>query len=698
MSFVAQIVQSATENWASTLSKNTPELERTVEDLMKDVTTYVENVYVKYVQRNTTNSALLNKAILHQTKLKELQEKAQCIKDKDLDLDDVSKNIVKLQIIDAKLHYLLNIRKVLQLFNDLDSSLASSAYLKGAHIVLQLRETVTCLLPEKSQVFDILEEALQDKETVFFEALNAAFKNNVKLIKKDGKSSLILKIKKHNQQMQEVISGLYQTMEQVTPLFNMAIDLWLNIFTPLVNHEFIVSTKEDNTYASLELTKKSEQKASYKVVFDNLHTVLKFLKQNFSYNVIEEELALQYIGNDIRDNLSELIIKQCLRDTIPSDEEALKGFKVVQQATEGLEKSLLEAHVFTKDTVSILQYVNNIDVLFINKKCEEYLNVAMEIIKKDLHDIVELDMPTELDSPLGDHEELTQCSVSKNVVELLKFCEKILQTAVESSPTTGGKLFDTVTKILCSYRTFVPGHYKTYLTTLPQQIAIFLNNCQYVRYRLIQWELEYSNQLKDDLQYCDFTTEIRAFPVVGMSLFHKYLDTQLKQIEEIMVGAQLGGPTIEKLEPNTEKCVRQCLRQQELLRTVWHKVLQYKTYNQNMGTIVNTLCESIINPILKCQDISATAAGELVDIIKLVLARGAKLFTNPNEVTLYVSLWNKLNELNFVLNASLVDIQDRWANRKGPLALYFTVPELKQLIMALFQNTDRRAQVLSRIS
>ena len=39
----------------------------------------------------------------------------------------------------------------------------------------------------------------------------------------------------------------------------------------------------------------------------------------------------------------------------------------------------------------------------------------------------------------------------------------------------------------------------------------------------------------------------------------------------------------------------------------------------------------------------------------------------------------------------------RWASGKGPLAVEFPVDEMKQLIRALFQNTDRRAAVLARI-
>ena len=67
------------------------------------------------------------------------------------------------------------------------------------------------------------------------------------------------------------------------------------------------------------------------------------------------------------------------------------------------------------------------------------------------------------------------------------------------------------------------------------------------------------------------------------------------------------------------------------------------------------------------------------------------------DVIRYVKKWNKFKELILILNASLREIEDRWAGGKGPLAIEFSVDEVKKLIRALFQNTDRRAATLSRI-
>lgn len=50
-----------------------------------------------------------------------------------------------------------------------------------------------------------------------------------------------------------------------------------------------------------------------------------------------------------------------------------------------------------------------------------------------------------------------------------------------------------------------------------------------------------------------------------------------------------------------------------------------------------------------------------------------------------------------MLGASLVEIEKRWANSQGPLAHEFTADQVKRLIRALFQNTERRSALLMRI-
>jgi len=57
----------------------------------------------------------------------------------------------------------------------------------------------------------------------------------------------------------------------------------------------------------------------------------------------------------------------------------------------------------------------------------------------------------------------------------------------------------------------------------------------------------------------------------------------------------------------------------------------------------------------------------------------------------------RFKEILLMLQGSLMDINDRWAVGKGPLATYCSALEVKGLVRALFQNTEKRAAILAHI-
>ena len=63
----------------------------------------------------------------------------------------------------------------------------------------------------------------------------------------------------------------------------------------------------------------------------------------------------------------------------------------------------------------------------------------------------------------------------------------------------------------------------------------------------------------------------------------------------------------------------------------------------------------------------------------------------------HVPNYQRMSELLFVLRATLTSIGDRWSDGQGPLALQFSASEIRQLTRALFQNTERRANLLASI-
>ena len=149
------------------------------------------------------------------------------------------------------------------------------------------------------------------------------------------------------------------------------------------------------------------------------------------------------------------------------------------------------------------------------------------------------------------------------------------------------------------------------------------------------------------------------------------------------------------------------------------------------GTLLQSLIQEVVDSVVTLEDISADDATELAALIGIVIQRAPALFTPEPEdgddndkadiedsededekdegkaketdkvglaiLMKNVSKWGQLLELQLVLNAGLQEIADRWAEAKGPLAVQFSANEVKRLIRALFQNTDRRAAVMATI-
>lgn len=177
--------------------------------------------------------------------------------------------------------------------------------------------------------------------------------------------------------------------------------------------------------------------------------------------------------------------------------------------------------------------------------------------------------------------------------------------------------------------------------------------------------------------------------------------------------------SITELGTQPLRIIRQCLRQLDLLKNVWQTILSEEAYSKTMGTLVNDFCDEIIKNIVCLEDISSAVAEGLVNIIETIIEKVPAIFTvgrkeeqdsicfvkrrfyvlqDPVEVTVYVKKWTKLEQLKMILNATMAQILEQWADGKGPLTLNFKAEDIRHLIRALFQNTDRRARALAAIN
>lgn len=144
------------------------------------------------------------------------------------------------------------------------------------------------------------------------------------------------------------------------------------------------------------------------------------------------------------------------------------------------------------------------------------------------------------------------------------------------------------------------------------------------------------------------------------------------------------------------------------LGKVWKGILPINIYCQSLGALFDDVIQYIAWEVLQLEDISADEADHLPSLLSILVQRGSEIFqTTPEtdsssddnvwDICTVVPHWTRYKELIGILKASLQEIGDRWTDGKGPLAQEFTAQEVRGLIRAIFQNTDRRAAILAKI-
>lgn len=129
---------------------------------------------------------------------------------------------------------------------------------------------------------------------------------------------------------------------------------------------------------------------------------------------------------------------------------------------------------------------------------------------------------------------------------------------------------------------------------------------------------------------------------------------------------------------------------------MWQTILPADLYNKTIAGLLDVICYDLIKKIVALEDISTTLANGLVDLIKSFEEKGQQLFEADCSAFEVVDQWQKLLHLQFILEGSLVDIQTSWKDRQ--ISVSFKAEEVKHLIRALFQNTERRANCLQNIT
>ncbi|MPC08494.1 centromere/kinetochore protein zw10 homolog [Portunus trituberculatus] len=561
----------------------------------------------------------------------------------------------------------------------------------------------------------------------------------------DGKRSVSLSVllkqkttsNWNEQQLQQMLGALYMLGELHRQITTLGRNLMKHFFEPIIQHGATVKAMERSDGVVLTVThggKDSQDTRQATIVLMRLKEVFTILSKVLLSVVVNttssrEITLMNMLGDEIGNDFKDILIKDCIADAIPYSRAELSHFDKVKAAAEDFQNFLVEKGFFKEQDKSLMEYAANVDVVFSNKACAHILERARILMKQPLHITVCI-TPLEPGGPLiiqdvtGRKQDqstmrlekllsakslnMPKCQISTSVCDLVELIYETLEEACTSSPEYAGRLFYTVHNILTLYSHVVPTAHAHQLATLPQQAAIVHNNSMYLAHHALFLGHQYRLRLPQALRIATITTidQAQELRKMASSIFLKAMQNHrialITTLRESVCLDSLGCDA--SRAEKTQQGMRQVIHQLQLLHRVWQDVLPYRVYIKAISRLVSSVVEEVVARVVTMEDISADAALALITTLILLKEFVPSLFKvegeeepGQGEVLRDVALWGKFSELIVVLGASLQDIQDRWAQGKGPLAHEFTPDEAKQLVRALFQNTDRRAKVLARI-
>ncbi|XP_019520825.1 PREDICTED: centromere/kinetochore protein zw10 homolog isoform X1 [Hipposideros armiger] len=348
-----------------------------------------------------------------------------------------------------------------------------------------------------------------------------------------------------------------------------------SLFAVIENQPNIIIIRFESVMTDLEHPSPSE-------VFVKIRLVLEVLQKQLLDLPLDTDLEnektskiilAEMLGDMIWEELSECLIKNCLVYSIPTNSSKLQQYEEIIQSTEEFENALKEMRFLKGDTTDLLKYARNINSHFANKKCQDVIVAARNLMTSEIHNTVKItpdskisvpDLPSsdeddklqvqkmsttqynevvnlEPENTLDQHSfSLPPCRISESVKKLMELAYQTLLEATTSSDQCAVQLFYSVRNIFHLFHDVVPTYHKENLQKLPQLAAIHFNNCMYIAHHLLTLGHQFRLRLAPVL--CDGTTTfvdlVPGFRRLGTECFLAQMQAQKRALLERLSSAR----------------------------------------------------------------------------------------------------------------------------------------------------------------
>lgn len=113
--------------------------------------------------------------------------------------------------------------------------------------------------------------------------------------------------------------------------------------------------------------------------------------------------------------------------------------------------------------------------------------------------------------------------------------------------------------------------------------------------------------------------------------------------------------------------------------------------------ILKKIISEIVSILVNYEDIIQEEGSNWREVLSNFKDNTFEMFSDSIGRNDLLEVLDHINQIVFLLDCSLSELEDTWADGRGPLARYFSKREIRCFIRALWSNNDKRAAVLEKL-
>lgn len=404
--------------------------------------------------------------------------------------DEISKLVEELEEENLKLNFSLKLMKVDNLLGKIKNFNDTEKYAEAnrtINMIQLLLNDPTDKIIRRLDMYKNLKQRLSNERNTMLTNLDRHFKELVQLKEKSFLKirSISINTTKDDLRLVDCANAIIESdydFKAFTDFF------FANVFEPIINRAVSLEVdKNEKGMHKMNLSYSIEPitedlRPSYAVVFINIRQILFYLL-NMNVQLRNGEFFLAHIFQERRKELLELIFNKCLIHSIPKTFEE-KNQCTMHDDIMKLSKIFVELHFFSdlsdSEEPNLSDYTKKVDELFYEQFTKTIQASASDLLKRDLHDMILISEDTTIstNTPLT----FPRSMVSKSTLEIVRLLEKVMRQAATCDDNIDKQksLMIAVRAVLENYTFAVQLHHSKFMSKIPQQSALFYNNCMYL--------------------------------------------------------------------------------------------------------------------------------------------------------------------------------------------------------------------------